>query len=248
MRKLIIITWVALLLIKQGIMVGGEQKQFTTTICGTKIVVKQGDITQEEGVAAIVNAANFDLVHDDGVAKALKEADPRWDNICKEKIKNFKKNGFKDGGMRAVVTPAFALNGIQYIVNAVGSDGNYPGWEDQLKKTYLDTLTVSKECDIKSISFPPISTGLFAKDAEEKVVITLDKAAKIAISATREFLQKNRQSFREIRFTSIEKVPEHFFAYKNALKKPFNFLILLPPAILIFLVLLPIIIKCLNQS
>ncbi len=222
MKKSIIVTLIALLLIKQGIIAGDEQKPLTTKIHGTTIVVKQGNITQEKNVDAIVNAANFDLANGGGVAGVLRKADPAWDKHCTEKIENFKENSFNDGGIRSVVTPAFELkkrNGVQYIVNAVGPQGNDQQWETKLKKTYLDTLAVSNGHDIKDIVFPPISTGIFAKNSKGKVVITPSKAAKIAIAAVEEFLQKNqRHQFKEIQFTSIESDGlVHFLAYKKAL-------------------------------
>jgi len=222
MKKSIIITLIALLLIKQGITASDEQKLLTTTIHGTTIVVKQGNITQEKDVDAIVNAANFNLAHGGGVAGVLRKADPEWNEYCAKKIENFKKDGFKDGGIRAVITPAFELkkrNGIQYIVNAVGPEGNDPQWETKLKQTYLDAFTVANEHGIKNIVFPPISTGIFAKNSKGKVVITPSKAAKITISAVKEFLQKNQPQFEKIQFTSIESDGlVHFLAYKNALK------------------------------
>jgi len=230
MKKSIIITWIALLLIKQGIIAGDEQKLLTwwdntTKIHGTTIIVKQEshcNITQEKNVDAIVNAANFNLAHGGGVAGALREADPEWDKYCAKEIENFKKDGFKDGGTRAVVTPAFELkkrNGIQYIVNAVGPEGDDPQWEAKLNKTYLDVLDSANKYGIKNIVIPPISTGIFAKNAKGKVVITPGKAAKIAISATKEFLQNNPDQFQTIQFTSIESDGlVHFLAYKNALK------------------------------
>ena len=220
MKKSIIVTLIALLLIKQGIIAGDGQKPLTIKIHGTTIVVKQGNITQEKDVDAIVNAANFDLAHGAGIAGALRNADPAWDKHCTEKIENFKKDGFKDGGIRAVVTPAFELkkrNGIQYIINAVGPQGNDSQWEAKLKKTYLDTLAVSNGQGIKDIVFPPISTGIFARNAQGEVVITPDKAAKIAIAAVKEFLQENKHQFKEIQFTSIESDPVHFLTYQKAL-------------------------------
>lgn len=220
MKKSIIITWIALLLIKQGIIAGDEQKLLTTKIHGTTIVVKQGNITQEKDIDAIVNAANFDLAHGGGVAGVLRKADPEWNNYCAKQIETFKKDGFKDGGIRAVITPTFELKKrkVQYIINAVGPEGNDPQWEAKLKKTYLDALDVSNGNGIKNIVFPPISTGIFAKNSKGKVVITPSKAAKIAISATSEFLQNNPDQFKTIQFTSIESDGlVHFLAYRKAL-------------------------------
>ncbi len=198
-----------------------KQNILTTKIHGTTIVVKQGNITQEKDVDAIVNAANFNLAHDGGVAGVLRKADPEWNKHCVEKIKNFKDDGFKDGGIRAVVTPVFELkkkNGIQYIVNAVGPEGYDPQWEAKLKKTYLDALTASNKHGIKNIVFTPISTGIFAKNLKGKVVITPSGAAKIAILAVREFFEKNQHQFDKIQFTSIKSDGlVHFLAYKKAL-------------------------------
>ncbi len=193
---------------------------YSMTNSGTVIRVEQGNITQKKHVGAIVNPANFLLAHGAGVAGALRKADPEWNKHCTEKIENFKEDGFKDGGIRAVITPAFELkkNDIQYIVNAVGPEGNDPQWEAKLKKTYLDALTVANDHGVESIVFPPISTGIFAKNAKGKVVIIPSKAAKIAISATREFIQKNPHKFKTIEFTSIEGDGlAHFLAYRKAL-------------------------------
>jgi len=233
MKKLIIIIWTALLLIKQGTIQGMhaevDMKEILIKIGEVNIIVKQSDIAKEENVDAIVNPANFKLEHSAGVAEALAVADPEWNSHCIENKEDLvSKSKFQGNATRALITPTFRLRnqGVKWIINAVGPSGIDSDWKKKLKTTYLHTLSLETNLGnepIKSLIFPPISTGIFAFKSR-KVVITPTKAAEIAISTVRTFILSNNKSpLKKIYFTSRKKDgPVHLIAYKKALQLPFT--------------------------
>lgn len=67
----------------------------------------------------------------------------------------------KDGN--AVITPAFNMKNAKFIIHAVGSDfRNTPKAFLELYYAYYNSLIVIMNNDLHSISFPLISSGIFA--------------------------------------------------------------------------------------
>lgn len=120
------------------------------------IVVKLGDITKEK-VDAIVNAANNELKGGGGVDGAIHAAaGPELDEACK-------KIGWCETG-DAVVTPAFGIKDVEYIIHTVGpkTDGHASHDQcSQLQLAYLNSLKLANNLRCKTVSFPSISTGIF---------------------------------------------------------------------------------------
>ncbi len=136
--------------------------------------IKRGDITDED-VDAIVNAANPDLAPGGGVCGAIYgAAGPRLEMATR------KLGGCPAG--QAKITPGFDLK-ARWIIHAVGpvwGGGNH-GEDALLASCYRNSLRIAAERGLKTISFPSISTGIYG--------FPLERAARIAIGAIREFLE-----------------------------------------------------------
>lgn len=132
----------------------------------TTINIKQGDITLEK-VDAIVNAANNTLLGGGGVDGAIHRAGGR---IILEQCKKI--GGCPTGEAR--ITTAGNLQ-AKYVIHTVGpiyTDGS----RDEAKllyNAYNNSLKLALEYNLKSISFPSISTGAYAYPIEEAVQIVL---------------------------------------------------------------------------
>lgn len=157
------------------------------TIGKIRLNVIQGDITLQE-TEAIVNAANTSLLGGGGVDGAIHRAGGQ------KILEECKKIRAKQGGCptgEAVITTGGNM-ATEYVIHTVGpvwSGGNRN--EGQLlRNAYYNSLNLAKENGIKSISFPSISTGVYR--------FPIDKAARIALTTVKEFIQK--YNFVEVRF------------------------------------------------
>jgi O-acetyl-ADP-ribose deacetylase (regulator of RNase III) len=136
------------------------------------IETARGDITVE-AVDAIVNAANAALRRGGGVCGAIfAAAGPELDGAC-EAI------GSCETG-DAVITPGFRLP-ARWIVHTVGPvwHGGDQGEPRLLASCYRRSIAVARDAGVASISFPAISTGIFAYPARA--------AAEIAVATVREY-------------------------------------------------------------
>lgn len=169
----------------------------------TKLSLVQGDITLQE-TEAIVNAANTSLLGGGGVDGAIHRAGgPKILEECK-KIRA-KQGGCPTG--EAVITSGGNM-ATMYVIHTVGpvwSGGNRDE-EQLLRNAYYNSLNLAKENSIKSISFPSISTGVYR--------FPIDKAAKIAITTVKEFIQE--YNFAEVRFVLFSE--RDLQVYEAALK------------------------------
>lgn len=141
-----------------------------------KIELIKGDITKIK-TDAIVNAANSSLLGGGGVDGAIHRAGgAEILEDCKQ-IRN-RQEKCKTG--EAVVTTAGNLP-AKYVIHTVG-----PIWNNdeekcspQLANCYRNSLKLAESLDVKSISFPNISTGVYRFPKE--------LAAKIAIQEVKNF-------------------------------------------------------------
>jgi len=112
----------------------------------------EGDITEME-TDAIVNAANAQLILGGGVAGAIRrKGGPKIQEECS------KTSGTFIGG--AVITGGGNLK-AKYVIHAVGPRMGEGNENEKLKNATLNSLKLADENNIKSISFPAISTGIF---------------------------------------------------------------------------------------
>lgn len=140
------------------------------------IEIYKGDITKLK-VDAIVNAANSTLLGGGGVDGAIhRAAGPDLLEYCK------KLNGCSTG--EAKISPGFNLT-AKFVIHTVGPvwHGGNSNEDSFLADCYRNSFRLVKENKIKSIAFPAISTGIYGFPSE--------RAAEIAISETRNFLENN---------------------------------------------------------
>ena len=152
-----------------------------------KIEILQGDITKQE-TDAIVNAANKTLLGGGGVDGAIHRAAGKG---LYEECKML--NGCETG--EAKITKGYNLK-AKFVIHTAGPvwNGGKYNEETKLKNCYENSLKLAVKNNIKSISFPAISTGVYRFPAE--------KAVKIAVRTVIDFLEIN---------PSIEKVVFVYF-------------------------------------
>jgi O-acetyl-ADP-ribose deacetylase (regulator of RNase III) len=141
------------------------------------ITVKKCDITAETA-DAIVNAANTSLLGGGGVDGAIhKAAGPGLLEECR------KLNGCRPGEAR--ITAGYNLK-AKFVIHTPGpiyKDGmsNEP---EILRSSYWNSLLLVKKNNLKSVSFPAISTGVYRYPK--------DDAAEIAVETVISFIEKEK--------------------------------------------------------
>jgi len=131
-----------------------------------------GDITKMQ-TDAIVNAANARLILGGGVAGAIrKKGGPEIQQEC-DKI-----GGTFVGG--AVITTAGNLK-AKHVIHAVGPRMGEGNENEKLKNATLNSLKVADENNLKSISFPAISAGIFG--------FPIERCAEIMLKTTIDYLK-----------------------------------------------------------
>src|SRR6476646_3275230 len=146
-----------------------------TSPSGRKIGLREGDIT-EIAVDAMANAANSALAGGGGVDGAIHRAG--GPSIMRE-LADF--GGCPTGS--AVATGAGKLP-ARYVFHAVGPvyrDGRH-GEAELLAGCYRKCLELAVEREVRTISFPAISTGIYGYPQKE--------AAEIAIREVRRHLER----------------------------------------------------------
>jgi O-acetyl-ADP-ribose deacetylase (regulator of RNase III) len=124
----------------------------------------EGDITEMQ-TEAIVNAANAQLILGGGVAGAIrKKGGPKIQEQCS------KIGGTLVGG--AVKTTGGNLK-AKFVFHAVGPQMGEGDEDEKLRNATLNSLKLADENNIKSISFPAISTGIFGFPIERCATIML---------------------------------------------------------------------------
>ena len=126
------------------------EKEFS----GVKLEIVTGDISSQEDVQCVVNAANAQLLPGGGVAGALhRGAGPGLAQECRPLAP------ISPG--QAVITGGHNLPN-EYVVHCLGPiyGINNPS-EKLLADCYRNALRLAEEKGIESIAFPSISTGIF---------------------------------------------------------------------------------------
>lgn len=168
-------------------------------ICEGKILrLIQGDIT-DEPVDAIVNAANSYLQHGGGVAGAIVR---KGGAIIQEESDRI---GFVPVGT-AVMTGAGRLP-ARFVIHAVGPRWGEGSEDTKLQNAVVSSLKLAEKHQLKSLSLPAISSGIFG--------FPKDRCARIILSAIRAYVKKHRQgSLCEIRICLFDEPTLHAFKEK----------------------------------
>ncbi|WP_163558748.1 macro domain-containing protein [Halomonas sp. NO4] len=133
-----------------------------------RIECRQGDITAQPDLEAVVNAANAELRPGGGVAGALhRAAGPELDRACRPLAP------IKPG--QAVLTEGFDLPN-RYVIHCLGPIYGVDEPADELLAAcYRHALELAEAHEIPSIGFPALSAGAFGYPAAE--------AARVALAA-----------------------------------------------------------------
>ena len=133
---------------------------------GVTLEVVQGDITSQDDVEAVVNAANAELKSGGGVAGAIhRAAGPKLAEEARPLAP------IKPG--EAVITGGYDLPN-RYVIHTLGPVyGSDKPEAELLANCYRSSLALAEERGIDSVAFPAISTGVFGYPAEEAAEVAL---------------------------------------------------------------------------
>jgi O-acetyl-ADP-ribose deacetylase (regulator of RNase III) len=133
---------------------------------GVKVEVVQGDVTAQEDVEAIVNAANARLESGGGVAGAIHAA--AGPGLAEEA-----RPLAPIGPGEAVVTSGHNLPN-RYVIHALGPVYGQDHPESELlADCYRNSLALAEERGTGSVAFPALSTGVFGYPKKEAAEVTL---------------------------------------------------------------------------
>src|ERR671938_1727570 len=168
---------------------------------GVTVEIVEGDISSQDDMDAVVNAANAELTSGGGVAGAIHQA--AGPGLAEE---SRPLSPIQPG--EAVITGAHELPNRQ-VIHVLGPVYGSDKPEDELlAQCYRNALSLAEEHDLESVAFPSISTGAFGYPVEE--------AAEVALRTVLESAE-NLQNIRRIRF--VLHGEENFEAYKRVLPR-----------------------------
>jgi O-acetyl-ADP-ribose deacetylase (regulator of RNase III) len=160
---------------------------------GKKLRLVVGDITKIR-VDAIVNAANSGLRGGGGVDGAIHRAG--GPGIMRELDEIRASSGGCPTGS-AVVTTAGVLP-AKYVIHAVGpiyQDGQH-GEPAHLASCYRKSLELAEERGARTVSFPAISTGVYAYPTNQ--------AAEVALDSVAQYFEQTGSGVREVLFVLFD--------------------------------------------
>lgn len=125
-----------------------------------------GDITAQDDLDAVVNAANAQLMPGGGVAGAIhRKAGPRLAQACRPLAP------IKPG--QAVITDGFDLPN-PYVIHCLGPVYGRDRPEDVLlADCYRNALLLAQQRSLQSVGFPALSTGAFGYPMAEAARVAL---------------------------------------------------------------------------
>ncbi|SHI77665.1 macro domain-containing protein [Propionispora hippei] len=135
------------------------------------VSIKQGNITAES-TDAIVNPANSKLQHGGGAARAI--AVKGGPEIQKQSNDIIKRIGSVPVG-KAVITDAGNLL-CKFVIHTVGPQWGEGNEQEKLRKAMISVLTLAELYNLKSVSIPAISSGIFGFPKTDCAKILLETA------------------------------------------------------------------------
>lgn len=152
---------------------------------GTTLETITGDITRQDDLDAVVNAANAQLMPGGGVAGAIhRAAGPELAEACRPLAP------ISPG--QAVITEGFRLPN-RWIIHCLGPRYGIDEPADTLlADCYRNALRLAEEHGISRIGFPALSTGAFGYPFAE--------ASRVALDAVTDILEELQAPPRLVRF------------------------------------------------
>jgi O-acetyl-ADP-ribose deacetylase (regulator of RNase III) len=186
-----------------------------------KIELVRGDITKQT-VDAIVTAANSQLRGGGGVDGAVHAAaGPRLLEACRPLA--------PCPAGSAVITPAFELAPVKWVIHAVGP--TYSGAQDAeaLASAYTSALARAEEVGARTVAFPAISTGVYGYPDEDAAYVSVDalwgRDSSVEVVRFVAFSDRTRDCWNEALMDRVmaarlyEEVDEDFFASGDDAKR-----------------------------
>lgn len=172
---------------------------------GKTIIVKQGDIT-DEAADAIVNPANSRLVHGGGAARAI--AAKGGEEIERQSRELIAKIGQLPVG-HAVITGGGRLP-AKFVIHTVGPQMGEGDEDRKLAQAAESVLTLGELYNLRTLSLPAISSGIFG--------FPKDRCAAILLRTARSFLLRPGVQLQTITMCNYdEETCRHFEAALAAL-------------------------------
>ncbi len=162
----------------------------------TSVEIIKGDITEED-VDAIVNAANSYLKHGGGVAGAIVRKGGEVIQKESDKI------GFVPVGS-AAITSGGKLK-AKYVIHAVGPVWGEGDEDQKLRSAVISALKLADKHNLKSVSLPAISTGIFGFPKE--------RGAEVILKAILDYIEQGTK-IEKIRICNIDELTSKIFLEK----------------------------------
>lgn len=212
MKRILIIVFCALYSLPSSC------SQHLYEIAGRQFACVQGDITMQD-TDAIVNAANSGLAGGTGVCGAIFNA-AGWNDLQEKCNKIPLENGVRCPAGEARITDSCGLKktdseepGVTYIIHAVGPDCRIAQQNNDRKNlltgAYSNSFTIAQGNDLESVSFPFISSAIFAYPNDE--------AADVAIETLVNCLETRSGSIKQVRMVLFSQ--DHFDLFIKKLDK-----------------------------
>ncbi len=165
----------------------------------TNIIALEGDVTRQ-AVEAVVNSANENLQHKEGVATAVVRTGGRV--IQEESDTWVRENGPVNAGTAAVTTGGMLQ--ASHVIHAVGP--YYEGEESDpiLASAVTAALDAAVEHGLESVAFPLIASGLRKYPS--------DRAAQVIANAVISWLEDNPEALIEVRLVGFDEGTAELFA------------------------------------
>jgi len=171
----------------------------TLNINNHTIEIVKSDITKEQ-TDAIVNAANSSLQHGGGVALAISSA--AGNKLRKECEAYIQKNRQVPTGS-AMITTGGNLK-AKYVIHTVGPIWGSGNEDEKLKSAIISCLKRCEENNLKSCSFPAISSGIYGFPKE--------RCAKIFFEVLNRYFNEKADSIIElVRLCNIDEKTSSIF-------------------------------------
>lgn len=141
---------------------------------GVTVECVDGDITDQNGFDAVVNAANAALGPGGGVVGAIHQmAGPELDDACRPLAP------IQPG--QSAITPAFRLPN-RYVIHCLGPVYGVDNPSDQvLASCYRGALELAEQHELQSVAFPAISIGAFGYPMADAAVVAMQEIKRTAL-------------------------------------------------------------------